>query len=159
MCFATRRGRLRGFSLVVLSLLFTCFVTWFHPLTARKSNEVQGIGLLTNVFFSTKKEAHVAACETLSTWSKDFSQRSQTTERDIRIDDHPVVLDEPKDHSVAEYHIAVLETTDEPQRQRIPQTRRSEASSPTGDHVVVNYGAKEPEHRPRTIDHEVAQTE
>ena len=29
---------------------------------------------------------------------KDFSQ---TTERDTRIDDHPAVVDEPKDHAVA----------------------------------------------------------
>ena len=47
-------------------------------------------------------------------------------ERDTRIDDHPAVLDEPKDHAVAEYHTVVLETTDEPQRQRIPQTRQKE---------------------------------
>ena len=33
--------------------------------------------------------------------AKDFSQRSQTTERDTRIDDHSAVLDEPKDHAVA----------------------------------------------------------
>ena len=33
--------------------------------------------------------------------AKDFSQRSQTTERETRIDDHPVVLDEPKDHATA----------------------------------------------------------
>ena len=37
------------------------------------------------------------------------------------------LLDEPQDHAVAEYHTVVLETTDEPQRQRISQTRRSEA--------------------------------
>ena len=47
-------------------------------------------------------------------------------ERDTRIDDHPAVLDEPKDHAVAECHV-VLETTGESQRQRIPETRRSEA--------------------------------
>ena len=33
--------------------------------------------------------------------AKDLSQRSQTTERDTRIDDHSAVLDEPKDHAVA----------------------------------------------------------
>ena len=49
------------------------------------------------------------------------------TERDTRIDDHPAVLDERKDLAVAEYHTVVVETTDEPQRQRIPHTRRSEA--------------------------------
>ena len=54
---------------------------------------------------------------------KDFSL---TTERDTRIDDHPAVLDDPKDHAVAEYHTVVLETTDEPQRQ-IPRTRQNEA--------------------------------
>ena len=32
--------------------------------------------------------------------AKDSSQRSQTTERDTRVDDHPV-LDEPQDHAVA----------------------------------------------------------
>ena len=101
-------------------------------------------------------EAHVAACETLSTRSKDFSQRSQTTEKDTRIDDHPAVLDEPKDHAAAEYHTVVLETTDEPQRHRIAQTRRS---AQTADHVVVKYGAAEPEHLPRTNDHDAAQTE
>ena len=47
----------------------------------------------------------------------------------MRIDDHPAVLDEPKDHAVAEYHTVVLGTTHEPQRQRISQTRRSEARS------------------------------
>ena len=54
------------------------------------------------------------------------SDKSDDRERDTRIDDHPAVLDEPKDHAVAECHV-VLETTGEPQRQRIPETRRSEA--------------------------------
>ena len=55
------------------------------------------------------------------------SEKSDDRDRDTRIDDHPALLDESKDHAVAEYHTVVLETTDEPQRQRIPQTRRSEA--------------------------------
>ena len=59
-----------------------------------------------------------------------------------------------------EYHTVVLETTDEPQRQRISQTRRSKARpSRTADHVVENNGAEMPEHVPRTNDHEVAQAE
>ena len=55
------------------------------------------------------------------------SVREVRRQRDTRFDDHAAALDEPMDHAVAEYHTVVLETTGEPQWQRFPQTRRSEA--------------------------------
>ena len=49
----------------------------------------------------------------------------------------------------------VLETTDGPQRQRTFQrTRKTNQSSSSAEHVVVNYTTKEPEHQPRANDHE-----
>ena len=118
------------------------------------------------------REAHVVACETCSTWSKDFSQRNQTTERH---EDRwpPSDVGRPgADHTV------VLETTDELQWQSIPQTRQRSRRRPliyyccpdspwterptdqrakekpilthTADHVVVNRSDEEPKHLPRT---------
>ena len=48
-----------------------------------------------------------------------------------------------------------METTDGPQRQRIFQkTRKTNQSSSSAEHVVVNDTTDEPEHPPRANDHE-----
>ena len=39
------------------------------------------------------------------------------------------------------------------------KTRKRSQTSQTADHVVVNYSDEEPEHLPRTNDHEVAHAE
>ena len=71
------------------------------------------------------------------------SVREVGRQRDTRIDHHAAVLDEPTDHAVAEYHTVVLETTGEPQWQRFPQTRRSEA----GPHKQQTTLLKKPRRR------------
>ena len=67
-----------------------------------------------------KRSAHEAKIQ---------SEKSDDREKH-EIDDHPAVLDEQIIRIFADGRVpdtVVLETTDEPQRQRIPQTRRSEA--------------------------------
>ena len=55
-------------------------------------------------------------------------------------------------------HVMRVDTVRETRDKHLSVRKRSQ-SSHEADHVVVNYGAVEPEHLPRTNDHEVAQAD
>ena len=55
-------------------------------------------------------------------------------------------------------HLIRVDTVREPRDKHLSVRKRSQTSQ-TADHVVVNYSEEEPEHLPRTNDHEVTQVE
>ena len=87
---------------------------------------------------SSAIEAHVAACETLSTWSKVKTTVPHSGAGGLTA--NQLTLEAP-DHTVAE----------------LSQEKTEKTSSMTADHVVVNYHTVTREYLPRTNDHEVAQ--